>query len=176
MVDKVENFFLKIIRKIGLGKLADIYEEHKEGMRYIVFGVFTTLVNMIISALFYYLILRNLSEGIKVNVSNIIAIIAAWLFAYVTNKIYVFDSKTTEINDLIREIISFVGCRAFAAVVEIGLMYLFVTIFGFDFITMKIIVNIIVIIINFVFSKLIIFKKNDNTEEQNKKMEEEENG
>ena len=126
MIDKIEGFFLKIIRKIGLGKLADIYESHKEGMRYIVFGVLTTLVSIVVSAFLYYLVLSNLNK------------------------------------ELMKEIVSFVGCRLATAIIEMLLMNLFVTIWKFDYMLMKIIVNIIIIILNFVFSKLIIFKNKDN--------------
>ena len=161
MIDKIEDFFLKIIRKIGLGKLADIYVEHKEGMRYLVFGVLTTLVNIVVSALLYYLILSAFSDVIRVNVSNVIAIIAAWIFAYVTNKLYVFESKTNNFKELIQEIISFTVCRLATAVIEIALMNLLVTILNFDYILMKIIVNIIIIILNFIFSKLFIFKNKE---------------
>ena len=159
MVDKIEEFFLKIIRKIGLGKLADLYEEHKEGMRYLLFGVLTTLVNIVVSAFTYYIVFKNLSEEIKVNLSTIIAIIVAWIFAYITNKLYVFESKTSNFKELMKEIISFIGCRLATAIVEIGLMNLLVTALQFNYMLMKILVNIYIIILNFIFSKLIIFKK-----------------
>ena len=158
MVDKIEEFFLKIIRKIGLGKLADIYEAHKEGMRYLVFGVLTTIVNIVVAAFTYYLVFKNLSEELKVNFSTIIAIIAAWIFAYITNKIYVFESKTNNLKELMQEIVSFAGCRLATAVVEMGLMNLLVTVLHFNYMIMKILVNVIVIILNFIFSKVIIFK------------------
>ena len=61
-----------------------------------------------------------------------------------------------------KEIVSFVGCRLATAIIEMLLMNLFVTIWKFDYMLMKIIVNIIIIILNFVFSKLIIFKNKDN--------------
>lgn len=159
MIDKIEEFVLKILRKIKLGKLADIYEEHKEGMRYLIFGVLTTLVNIVVSAIMYYLVFVKLPEEIKVNLSTIIAIIAAWIFAYVTNKLYVFDSKTNNKKELIKEIISFISCRGVTAIVEIVLMNIFVTMLQFNYILMKIIVNIIIIVLNFIFSKLFIFKK-----------------
>jgi len=159
MIDKIEELGLKILRKIKLGKLADIYEAHKEGMRYLVFGVLTTIVNIVVAAITYYFMFTKLSEELRVNLSTIIAIIAAWLFAYITNKIYVFDSKTNNIKELLKEIVSFVSCRAVTGIVEIVLMNLFVTIMQFNYMLMKIIVNIIVIVLNFVFSKLFIFKK-----------------
>ena len=159
MIDKIEEFVLKILRKIKLGKLADIYEGHKEGMRYLVFGVLSTLVNIVVSAIMYYIIFAKLPEELKVNLSTVIAIIAAWIFAYVTNKLYVFDSKTNCKKDLIKEIVSFISCRGVTAIVEIVLMNVLVTVLQFNYMLMKIIVNIIVIILNFVFSKLIIFKR-----------------
>lgn len=168
MIDKIEEFFLNILRKIGLKKLADIYIAHKEGMRYLIFGVLTTLVNIVVAGITYYLVFRNLQEDLKVNLSTVVAIIAAWIFAYVTNKLYVFDSKTNNIKDLLREIISFISCRGVTGIIEILLMNLLVTVLQFNYMLMKIIVNIIIIILNFVFSKLIIFK--------NKKVKGEENG
>lgn len=159
MIDKIEEFVLNILRKIKLGKLADIYEEHKEGMRYLVFGVLSTIVNIVTAAITYYILFATLPEEWKVNLSTIIAILAAWIFAYITNKLYVFDSKTEGLKDLFKEIISFVGCRTITAIVEIVLMNIFVTNLQFNYMLMKIITNIIVIILNFIFSKLIIFKK-----------------
>lgn len=158
MIDKIEEFCLQILRKIKLGKLADIYEEHKEGMRYLIFGVLTTLVNILVAAVTYYVILAKLTEELKVNLSTIIAIIVAWIFAYVTNKLYVFDSKTSNLKELLKEIISFVSCRFITAVIEVVLMNLLVTKWGLNYMLMKIFVSIIVIILNFVFSKLLIFK------------------
>ena len=161
MIDKLEEFCLNILRKIKLGKLADIYVEHKEGMRYLVFGALSTIVNIVTAALTYYVIFAKLPEEIKVNLSTIIAIIAAWIFAYVTNKLYVFDSKTNNSKELLKEIGSFVGCRLITAIIEVALMNVLVTIWNFNYMLMKILVNIVVIILNFVFSKLIIFKKGE---------------
>ena len=165
MVDKLEEFCLNILRKIKLGKLADIYEEHKEGMRYLIFGALSTLVNIVVAAILYYVIFSSFAEELKVNLSTILAIIAAWIFAYVTNKLYVFDSKTENIKELLKEITSFVGCRTITAIVEVIIMNVFVTKLEFNYMLMKIIANIIVIILNFVFSKLLIFK--NKKEEKN---------
>lgn len=159
MIDKIENFCLGILRKIKLGKLADIYEEHREGMRYLVFGVLSTLVNLITAAITYYVFFVKLPEVFRVNLSTIISILAAWIFAYVTNKLYVFDSKTESIKELLKEIIAFAGCRTLTAIVEIVIMNVFVTRLQFNYFLMKVIANVIVIILNFIFSKLIIFKK-----------------
>lgn len=162
MIDKLEAFCLGILRKIKLGKLADIYEEHREGMRYLVFGVLTTVVNIITAAFTYYVLFAKMAEEWKVNVSTVIAIIVAWIFAYVTNKLYVFDSETNTIKELLKEILSFIGCRFVTAVVEVGLMNWLVTGLQLNYMLMKIVVSVIVIILNFILSKLIIFKGGKN--------------
>lgn len=161
MIDKIEDFFLRLLRKIKLGKLADIYIEHKEAMRYLLFGVLTTVVNIIVASVTYYVFFASFAEEIKVNLSTIIAIIAAWIFAYVTNKLYVFDSHNNSIQELMKEIISFISCRAITAIVEIVLMNLLVASLQFNYLAMKIIVSVIIIILNYIFSKLIIFKKGE---------------
>lgn len=159
MINKIEEFCLNILRKIGFKKLADWYLEHQEGMRYLVFGILTTLVNIIVPAILYYGILAPLPENLKVNISTIIAIIAAWIFAYVTNKLYVFDTKTSNWKELLKEMVSFISCRIVTAIVEVFLMDWLVTGLEFNYMGMKIFVSVLIIILNFVFSKLIIFKK-----------------
>ena len=147
MIDKLENFCLNILRKIKLGKLADIYEEHREGMRYLIFGALATVVNIVTAAITYYILFATLPEEWKVNLSTIIAILAAWIFAYITNKLYVFDSKTEGKKGLIKEILSFVGCRTITAIVEIVLMNIFVTRLQFNYMIMKIIQMKIILVV-----------------------------
>ena len=94
LIDKIEEFCLKILEKIKLKKLAQFYIEHKEAMRYLVFGALTTLVNIVSYAIFAKLILLPIkNEQIIINVSDIIAFILSVIFAYITNKKYVFNSK-----------------------------------------------------------------------------------
>ncbi len=156
IIDTIEDFFLKILDKIGLRKLADWYRVHKEGMRYLVFGALSTVLNIVVFA-----ICAKLAR-LSTTISNTIAWIAAVLFAYVTNKIYVFNSKTTGIKDLVREILSFFGARIATLVLETAFLWVVIDKLGFNDIFMKIISNIIVIILNFVFSKIFIFKKEKN--------------
>lgn len=162
MIDKIEEFGLNILRKIKLGKLADIYEEHREGMRYLVFGVLSTVVNILI-----FTVCKK-AIGIGTVISNIIAWIFAVIFAYITNKLWVFDSKTSGTKDFLREIISFFGARVFTLFVETIFLKIVIDRLGFNETIMKIVSNIIVIIINFLLSKLIIFKNNkDERKEKN---------
>ncbi len=167
MIDKIEEFCLNILTKIGLKKLADWYKQHQEGMRYLVFGVLTTIINIITAAVTYYFIFANFSEEWKVNLSTIVAIIVAWIFAYVTNKLYVFNTRTSHWKELLKEMVSFISCRIVTAIVEIALMNILVTVLMFHYMVMKIVVSVIVIILNYIFSKLFIFKKGNNNHEEN---------
>ena len=159
MIDKIEEFFLGILEKIHLKKIADWYRKHIEGMRYLICGGLSTVVNILSYALGSYILFRGFSdETLRVNISEIFAFIVALIFAYWVNKTIVFDSKCETLKGLVKEIFSFTSCRIFTEVISIGLMNLAVIIKMNDII-MKIIANIVVIILNFVLSKLIIFKK-----------------
>ena len=153
IIDTIETFFLNLLEKLGLKSLVKFYRDHQEEMRYLVFGVLTTLVNVIVYGLCFYII--KINNGI----SNGLAWVISVTFAYITNKYYVFNSKVKTKKALIYEISSFYGCRLLTFVVDEILMILTVNKFGFNALLMKVIVNIIIIILNFVLSKVIIFKK-----------------
>ena len=158
MIDKIEEFGLNILEKIKLKKLADWYRNHQEGMRYLIFGALSTIVNILTYAIFAVLILKAVPEELRVNISEIIAFIVALVFAYVTNKLYVFKSKTNNIKELIREMTSFTSCRIITEIISIIMMNMAIW-FSINDVFMKVVANIVVIVLNFVFSKLIIFKK-----------------
>ena len=121
----------------------------RELILYIVFGVLTTIVN-IVAYLFFAKLL-----GINYIISNTFAWVLSVLFAYVTNRIWVFESKN---SNIIKEISLFFGGRLFSGIVDTGLMYVFIDLLSIgDFIS-KIIIQIIVVILNYVISKLIVFK------------------
>lgn len=121
----------------------------KELLFYVIFGVFTTLINI-----FVYLIFTKVFH-VNYIISNILAWILSVLFAYITNRIWVFESKNTNI---VKEISLFFGGRLLSGVIDTALMYLFIDILLIgDFIS-KIIIQIIVVIFNYLVSKLIIFK------------------
>ena len=134
-------------------KIKELYKKYKEIIMYLIFGGLTTLVNIVA----YFILARLLN--IETVASTIIALIVSILFAYITNKIFVFESKTNNKKDLLREMISFFACRALSGVMDVAIMYVTVDLWHFNDIIMKIISNIILFIVNYVFSKLIIFKK-----------------
>ena len=153
LVDIVENFFLSLFRKIGLKKFSDWYLKHQEGMRYLVFGALATIVNILTYDICFYLI------NIPNDISNIIAWIIAAIFAYFTNKLCVFNSKANTKKALLIEAISFFSFRLLSFAFDQSIMIFTVDHLGLHAGLMKVIANIIVIILNFIFSKLFIFKK-----------------
>ena len=129
------------------------YTKYKEVIMYLVFGVLTTIVN--IAA--YAVCARVL--GIHYMISTAIAWILAVLFAYVTNKLFVFESRNTEIHFVIKEMASFFACRAVSGGTDMLLMWLFVDVLHVNDMIVKVLSNVIVVIINYVLSKL---KKKDD--------------
>ncbi|MBR6137824.1 MAG: GtrA family protein [Bacilli bacterium] len=128
------------------------YHKYKEGILYLFFGGCTTLVNIISFA-----ILRLFK--IDVYISNGIAWILAVLFAFVTNKIFVFESKGKTKKETLREMISFFGFRVLSLLFDMAIMYLLIDIIHGNEIVAKVVSNVVVIILNYIFSKVFIFKK-----------------
>lgn len=154
-----ENFGLWILEKIHLKKLSDLYRSHIEGMRYLICGGLSTVVNIVAYILGSYLLFAGVQDAqLKVNISEIFAFIAALIFAYWVNKTIVFDSKCENIKALLKEITSFTACRIFTEIISIGMMN-FAVYANINDIIMKIVANIVVIILNFILSKVLIFKK-----------------
>ena len=135
-----------------------LLEKYKAIIRYGIFGVLTTLINIVVYEAFYRYI------GWSNVVSNIVAWVAAVLFAFITNKLWVFESKTTETRALMFEIISFFGCRLATGVLDLAIMYVAVDELALNSTLMKCISNVIVIIVNYIASRLIIFKNGGNAD------------
>ena len=153
MIDKIEEFCLKILERIHLKALADWYRNHQEGMRYLIFGGLTTLLNIVLYAFLYYICRINNA------ISNALAWILCATFAYITNRKYVFDSKVNTKLGVLKEAFYFYACRLATLVIDEGIMILTVDKLGWHALLMKVIANIVVIILNFILSKILIFKK-----------------
>ena len=117
-----------------------------------IFGVLTTIVNVLVYQLCYAVL----------EISNALSTIIAWLlavaFAFITNKKWVFGSEKIDKKTLVREISSFILCRVGTGVLDLGIMIYTVDYLGWNALLMKLFANVLVIILNFVCSKLIIFK------------------
>ena len=127
-------------------------KKYKSFIAYAVFGVFTTIVNIVT-----YNVCYN-SMGISNTLSNVAAWILAVTFAYLTNKAWVFGSTSWKWEVLKKEIPAFISCRLATGIMDIVIMYICVDIMNWPAMLMKIISNVLVILLNYVFSKLVIFK------------------
>lgn len=124
----------------------------REVLLYIIMGILTTAVNFI-----FYFLLCNII-GIQNLISNAIAWIVSVLFAYITNNRYVFLSYTGERKKELTKIIKFFGARLFSFLIEEAGMFIFIDILSMNNLVIKVFMNVIVIVLNYVFSKLYIFK------------------
>ena len=136
-----------------LEKIRALVMKHWDMVSYLFFGVLTTVVNYLV-----YLPLYNLA-GISAAVSNIIAWVAAVAFAYVTNKPFVFKSHDWSMKTVLPELGKFVGCRAASGGLETALVFLTVDVCGWDGNIWKLIISVVVVILNYVSSKLLVFRK-----------------
>ena len=151
-----------------MSKIKSLLSKYREAILYVVFGALTTVVNFVVFKA------CNMTAGEKFYlVSNIIAWLAAVVFAYITNKLFVFESKSWEPKVLLREIPSFAGARVLSlGIEELGLWLLVdicrmeninLRVWSFDIegsMIAKLILAVVVVILNYIFSKLVIFKKN----------------
>ena len=119
---------------------------------YLVFGVLTTVVNYAV-----YLPVYNFC-GISAAVSNMIAWVVAVIFAFLTNKPFVFHSYDWSAKTVVPELIKFVSCRLASGVMETVILFLAVDCMNWDGNIWKLITQVLVIIINYVGSKLLVFR------------------
>lgn len=130
-----------------------IYQLYENSMiRYLFFGGCTTLVNMIS---FYFM--RKI--GIALNIANFISIILAVLFAYIVNAKYVFQSDWDDAGEVCHSFIKFIGARAVTMVIEVAGVWLLVDIVQLQEMFGKLLIQIVIIILNYVFSKVFVFVK-----------------
>lgn len=161
MKEKKEDLFDRIMRLPGMRLLQPIYLKYKEVWIYLFFGGLTFLVSIGTYAVF------NVRYEINELLANFMSWVAAVLFAYITNKIWVFQSNVSAAKELVREIMSFFGGRIFTLFVEGTILLVFITMLEFDSVCVKVVAQVIVIILNYFISKRIVFRKTGrNTDER----------
>ena len=127
------------------------FEKYKALILYGIFGVTTTIINVVSYALLLFI-------GINVQIAVVVSWILAVIVAYFTNRVWVFNSGAVTKLELLREFISFMLARLATLVVEMVIIWFGVQLLNQDPIVWKIIDNIVVIILNYIISKLIVFK------------------
>lgn len=136
-------------------KLCKFAEKHKDILLYLFFGALTTLVNFLV-----YLPLHRFA-GLSATLSNIAAWVVAVVFAFLTNKPFVFQSNDWSAGVAFPEFLKFVGCRLGSGLTETVILALTVDLLGWNGIIMKVVTAVIVVILNYIGSKLLVFGKNE---------------
>ena len=152
-MENKKDIFDKIMELPLINIFNPFYKKYKEQLLYLFFGFCTFMVSLIIFTIGCYNF--NLEEITSNNISWVIAV----LFAYVTNRTWVFTDKAHNFKGVLKEIFAFFAGRFFTLLVENGIIYVFITMLGFNRIVIKIIGQIVIIILNYIISKWLIFKK-----------------
>lgn len=128
-------------------------EKYEELIMYIIVGVCT----MIVSLVSYFIMANTLQMYYQA--ANIISWVLAVAFAYVTNKKYVFKSPYTSVQATTKELVSFVSSRVASLLVEILSMFFFVQVCQIDDNIVKLMNQVLVTVLNYIFSKFWVFRK-----------------
>lgn len=134
-----------------------LYYKYEEIISYLIFGVLTTIVS-IATYLFFANILFSVKTDLTIQISNVLSWICAVTFAYITNRKYVFKSKIKG-KKQIKEVSNFFLARLFSLFVDMFMMYILFSVVHMDDTIAKVIVQVVVVILNYVLSKIIVFKK-----------------
>ena len=140
-------------------KIFDLYKKYDEIIKYVIIGGITTLIGVGSKWLLLFTVF-NADDSFELQLSIIISWILAVSFAYVSNRVFVFNSKN---SNILKEVTSFVGSRIITLLLEMVLMWFFVTLLRMNsdmwVMVITVIVQILVLVLNYVFSKIFVFKK-----------------
>lgn len=136
-------------------KISKLFRQYKEIILYLFFGGCTTLVSIVV--FWYFSCVLDLNE----HPANIISWIIAVMFAFLTNRIWVFDAPTNNFKEFIKQMLSFYAGRLFTLLLEEIILLVFVTIMNLNEMVIKILAQFVVIILNYVISRLFIFGKKE---------------
>ena len=143
-------------------KIKELYLKYKEIINYLIVGGLTTVVSL---ATYYACVFTFLDpeNPIQLQAANIISWICAVTFAYFTNRRFVFESKN---KNMLKEAVAFFAARVGTLLMDMGIMFVFVTCLHFNDKIMKLVVQVVVTIANYIFSKFLVFKKEKVVEEE----------
>lgn len=136
-----------------MSNIKELIIKYKFIILYGIFGVLTTVINIGVYGVLYS------GLGVSNVISNVIAWVISVLFAFITNKLWVFESKSFNFKLFVKELGSFTVCRVATGVLDLGIMFVGVDLLKGPAIILKILSNVIVIILNYILSKLLVFKK-----------------
>lgn len=138
-------------------KILEIYHKYEEIINYLIVGVLTTVVSLVV----YYLCTAtflNPENEVQLQIANIISWVISVAFAYITNRLFVFKSKE---KNIVREATSFVGSRVISLLMDMFIMFVIVSILHLNDKIGKLVSQVIVIVANYILSKLFVFKSKE---------------
>lgn len=137
-------------------QLKELYNKYKEIINYLVVGVLTTVVSL---GTYYICVFTVLDpeSAIQLQIANILSWIAAVTFAYFTNRKYVFESKN---KNMLGEAAKFYASRLSTLFMDMAIMFVGVTLLSFNDKIMKLVVQVVVTVANYIISKFFVFKNN----------------
>lgn len=143
-----------------MNKIKKIHSKYEEIINYLIVGILTTVVSLGSYFLFVNTFLSDKSD-LSIQIANILSWICAVTFAYFTNRIFVFKSKSKN-KEKLKEAIKFYSSRIASLIMDMVLMYILYSLMHIDDTISKLIVQIFVTIANYILAKLLVFKKITN--------------
>ena len=131
------------------------YKKYKELLLYLFFGGLSFIVSIATYALF------NVGMNINELIANVLSWIITVMFAFLTNRVWVFQSTTNGVAEFVKQMLVFYSGRVITLVVEEVILLVFITWLGFNSMLIKVIAQVIVILLNYVISKLVVFRKKE---------------
>lgn len=148
------DIFDKLMSMPVLRIFEPFYKAHKEVLLYLLFGGLAFVVSIGTYAFF------NVTVGINELVANILSWIITVAFAFLTNRVWVFNAPTKSAAEFMQQIISFFGGRVITLVIEEVILLVFITLLRFASMPVKVVAQVVIIVLNYVISKVLVFRKN----------------
>lgn len=136
-------------------KIKTLLSRFREQILYLIFGGLTTVIDWGVSFLLYYAIGKN---GVLVHAANVAAWAVAVLFAFVTNRIWVFESKKRGFLPVMGELVTFAGARVTTLLLQEGIFFIFLDLMHINAYAVKLIAAVLVIVANYFISKFLVFR------------------
>lgn len=146
-----ESKFYRFYKPLVPKPLRPLFLKYQEAINYVIFGGLTTVVNLVI----YY----PLKLVINYLIANVVAWIGSVIFAFIVNKAFVFEDPRWDAKTLAFQITTFGSARLLSLAMEEAILVVFVTLMSLSENIIKLVAQVVVILVNFIASKFIIFKK-----------------
>ena len=145
-----------------MDKIKELYLKYKEIVNYLIFGVLTTAVSLVTYYICVYTVLDP-EQAVQLQIANVISWILGVAFAYVTNRKFVFESNE---KNKIKEASKFVTSRIATLLMDMAIMFIGVTLLKLNDKIIKLVSQVVVIVANYLLSKIVVFNKGENKDEQ----------